>query len=168
MGLLVARTAYVVRHADAYAPEPWSILAVWQGGFLPWAGIAAAGAAVAAALEVSDAADEELVAELDAADDDEDDDPDPLSSLPQPTAAAPTSSAAPTRPTVLVEAIFIGRPFVEAPKFALPKFLPWSRLKVRPIDKYDVQITPLRNLDRRLPTMVTHRAAIARRELRPG
>ena len=46
-GLLVARTAYVVRHADVYAPEPWSILAVWQGGFLPWAGIAAAGVAVA-------------------------------------------------------------------------------------------------------------------------
>lgn len=47
VGLLVARAAYVVRHADAYVPEPWSILAVWQGGFLPWAGIATAGVAIA-------------------------------------------------------------------------------------------------------------------------
>lgn len=60
---------------------------------------------MADALVVSEAAAEvDAAAELDVADDDESD---PLSSLPQPTAAVPTSSAAANRPTVVVRVIFI-------------------------------------------------------------
>jgi hypothetical protein len=49
-----------------------------------------------------------------------DDVEDPLSSLPQPTAAVLTSSAAPNRPADVVCAIFMGFPFVAASKFAWP------------------------------------------------
>lgn len=37
-GVLSARLAYVLLHWQAYATEPASILAVWQGGIVGWAG----------------------------------------------------------------------------------------------------------------------------------
>ncbi|MFZ5707540.1 MAG: TlpA family protein disulfide reductase [Pseudomonadota bacterium] len=49
-GLIVARAAFVAAHARLYADDPLSALAIWQGGFLPWAGIAAAALVIVAAL----------------------------------------------------------------------------------------------------------------------
>lgn len=46
-GLLAARAAYVLGSWDAFRQEPWSALAVWQGGFSLPAGVAAAIIAVA-------------------------------------------------------------------------------------------------------------------------
>lgn len=40
-GIIVARLAYVVLNYEAFLPEPWTILAIWQGGFSPWAGVLA-------------------------------------------------------------------------------------------------------------------------------
>lgn len=42
IGVLAARLAFVVQNYPAYLAEPWSILAVWQGGFTAWAGVLAA------------------------------------------------------------------------------------------------------------------------------
>ena len=41
-GLLVARLAFVIRWFDTYRAAPWSMLDIRDGGFTPWAGIAAA------------------------------------------------------------------------------------------------------------------------------
>ncbi|MFD1960600.1 prolipoprotein diacylglyceryl transferase family protein [Novosphingobium panipatense] len=46
-GVLVARLAYVAENFTAFAVEPWTILAFWQGGFTIWAGVAAAAVMVA-------------------------------------------------------------------------------------------------------------------------
>lgn len=40
-GVIAARLTYVAIHYEAFLPEPWAILAVWQGGFTPWAGVLA-------------------------------------------------------------------------------------------------------------------------------
>lgn len=42
IGLVAARAGYVVQHFAVYRAEPWSILSVWQGGFLLWPGVLAA------------------------------------------------------------------------------------------------------------------------------
>ncbi|MET4897055.1 TlpA disulfide reductase family protein [Sphingomonadaceae bacterium jetA1] len=41
-GIVTARIGYVARHATIYADAPWSMLALWQGGFSPLAGVAGA------------------------------------------------------------------------------------------------------------------------------
>src|SRR5690554_551527 len=45
--VLGARLGFVVENLGAFLQQPWSILAIWQGGFSPWWGIGL-GAAVAA------------------------------------------------------------------------------------------------------------------------
>jgi len=47
VGLVAARVAYVVLHWEAYAVDPWTVLAVWQGGFTAWAGLLATAAILA-------------------------------------------------------------------------------------------------------------------------
>jgi cytochrome c biogenesis protein CcmG, thiol:disulfide interchange protein DsbE len=42
VGAVAARAFHVASHAASYAEEPWSALAVWQGGFEPAAGVLAA------------------------------------------------------------------------------------------------------------------------------
>ncbi len=37
-----ARLGFVALHWDAYAPRPWTVFYIWQGGFTWWAGAAAA------------------------------------------------------------------------------------------------------------------------------
>lgn len=49
-GILAARLAYIVFHLDAYSQDWWSALAVWQGGFNEWVGIAIAAAVLLAML----------------------------------------------------------------------------------------------------------------------
>jgi thiol-disulfide isomerase/thioredoxin len=39
-GLIIARLIHVILNADSYQQEPWSILAIWQGGFHLPAGLA--------------------------------------------------------------------------------------------------------------------------------
>lgn len=46
-GIAAARLAFVVKHYDAFSRDWWSALAIWQGGFVAWAGILAAALAVA-------------------------------------------------------------------------------------------------------------------------
>jgi cytochrome c biogenesis protein CcmG, thiol:disulfide interchange protein DsbE len=45
-GVVAARIAFVATNFDAFSVEPASILYLWQGGFLPWYGVAAAAAAL--------------------------------------------------------------------------------------------------------------------------
>ncbi|MEA3389827.1 MAG: TlpA disulfide reductase family protein [Pseudomonadota bacterium] len=47
VGILAARLAYVVENFTAFAVEPWTVLAFWQGGFTVWAGVVAAAVVVA-------------------------------------------------------------------------------------------------------------------------
>jgi thiol-disulfide isomerase/thioredoxin len=42
VGLLAARIAFVARWFDAYRQAPWSMFDIRDGGFIPWAGVAAA------------------------------------------------------------------------------------------------------------------------------
>jgi prolipoprotein diacylglyceryltransferase len=42
VGLLAARIAFVARWFDAYRQAPWTMLDIRDGGFTPWAGVAAA------------------------------------------------------------------------------------------------------------------------------
>jgi thiol-disulfide isomerase/thioredoxin len=42
VGLVAARLAFVAQWFEAYRAQPWSMLDVRDGGFAPWAGIAAA------------------------------------------------------------------------------------------------------------------------------
>ncbi|WEK43097.1 MAG: TlpA disulfide reductase family protein [Candidatus Sphingomonas colombiensis] len=42
LGIVVSRLVYVLIHRAAYAAEPWSALALWQGGFTLWPGVIAA------------------------------------------------------------------------------------------------------------------------------
>ncbi|MEW9856427.1 prolipoprotein diacylglyceryl transferase family protein [Novosphingobium sp. M1R2S20] len=46
-GIVAARLVYVAQHHDAYASDPYSILAVWQGGFSAPAGLLAAAIVIA-------------------------------------------------------------------------------------------------------------------------
>lgn len=41
-GLLAARIGFIAQNWAAFSIEPWAMLAVWQGGFAPWIGFAAA------------------------------------------------------------------------------------------------------------------------------
>jgi len=47
VGLIVGRMAFVLAHLPSYRDEPLTVFAVWQGGFSPVAGIAAAALLVA-------------------------------------------------------------------------------------------------------------------------
>jgi cytochrome c biogenesis protein CcmG/thiol:disulfide interchange protein DsbE len=47
VGLVAARIVYVVQHLASYSQDPWSSVAVWQGGFSSWAGVSAAGIVLA-------------------------------------------------------------------------------------------------------------------------
>jgi cytochrome c biogenesis protein CcmG, thiol:disulfide interchange protein DsbE len=38
---VAARLAFVARHVEFYASEPFAVVAIWQGGFAPWWGVAA-------------------------------------------------------------------------------------------------------------------------------
>lgn len=40
-GIIGARLGYVGKHYETFLAEPWAALAIWQGGFTPWAGLAA-------------------------------------------------------------------------------------------------------------------------------
>ncbi|MCJ2180501.1 prolipoprotein diacylglyceryl transferase family protein [Novosphingobium album (ex Hu et al. 2023)] len=55
-GLVTARAAYVLLHFEAFRAEPWSVLAIWQGGFALWPGLMAGLAVVAVMLRRSRAA----------------------------------------------------------------------------------------------------------------
>ncbi len=44
VGLVAARVGFIVQNWSAFAAEPWSMLAFWQGGFALWIGVAAAAA----------------------------------------------------------------------------------------------------------------------------
>lgn len=39
LGLIASRIGFVLRHWEAFAPDPWSMLAIWQGGFALWPGV---------------------------------------------------------------------------------------------------------------------------------
>lgn len=43
VGVVAARAVYVGQHLASYRQDPWSSLAIWQGGLTTWAGVAAAG-----------------------------------------------------------------------------------------------------------------------------
>lgn len=47
VGVLGARLTYVAENFTAFAAEPWTIIAFWQGGFTIWAGIASAAIVIA-------------------------------------------------------------------------------------------------------------------------
>ncbi|TKV42624.1 hypothetical protein A0U87_17210 [Sphingobium sp. MP9-4] len=49
-GIIAARVGYVAENADAFAVEPWTVLALWQGGFSLWPGVIAAAAVIIALL----------------------------------------------------------------------------------------------------------------------
>jgi hypothetical protein len=40
LGLVAARVGYVAANADVFAPRPLDAFAFWQGGFVPWVGVA--------------------------------------------------------------------------------------------------------------------------------
>ncbi|MFA7441405.1 MAG: TlpA disulfide reductase family protein [Sphingomonadaceae bacterium] len=46
VGILVARAAWVADNYGAFAVEPWTIIALWQGGFNWWAGVLGAALAI--------------------------------------------------------------------------------------------------------------------------
>ncbi|EQB16347.1 prolipoprotein diacylglyceryl transferase family protein [Novosphingobium lindaniclasticum] len=46
VGIVAARLGYVLGNLPAFLLEPWTVLAVWQGGFSSWAGVAAAALAL--------------------------------------------------------------------------------------------------------------------------
>ncbi len=50
VGILAARVGYVVENATAFAVEPWTVIAFWQGGFSLWPGVVAAAVVVIALL----------------------------------------------------------------------------------------------------------------------
>lgn len=55
-GIAAARVGFVAANAQAYGAEPWSVIALWQGGFSPWPGVAAAALVLAVMLGRSRAA----------------------------------------------------------------------------------------------------------------
>ncbi len=50
VGVVAARIGFVVGNWPAFAVEPWTIIALWQGGFALWPGVIAAGVALAGSL----------------------------------------------------------------------------------------------------------------------
>ncbi|EMD81839.1 TlpA disulfide reductase family protein [Pacificimonas flava] len=42
IGVVAARVGYILANLDAFLVDPWSMLAIWQGGFSPWPGLVAA------------------------------------------------------------------------------------------------------------------------------
>ncbi|WP_158049603.1 TlpA disulfide reductase family protein [Sphingomonas jeddahensis] len=46
IGFVAARLGYVLENLPAFLLEPWTVIAVWQGGFSPWVGVAAAALAL--------------------------------------------------------------------------------------------------------------------------
>lgn len=52
-GIVGARLAYVVTHAEAYSHDWLSAFALWQGGFSAWAGMVTAAAVLAAMLGIN-------------------------------------------------------------------------------------------------------------------
>jgi len=49
-GIVAARVGYILENAPAFAIEPWSALAIWQGGFSLWPGVLAAAGVIGAVL----------------------------------------------------------------------------------------------------------------------
>lgn len=49
-GIVAARIGYVVDNWPAFAVEPWTIIALWQGGFALWPGVFAAAVALLVSL----------------------------------------------------------------------------------------------------------------------
>jgi thiol-disulfide isomerase/thioredoxin len=47
--IVAARLGFVLTHWDAFAPDPWTVLAIWQGGFNIWAGTFGLGVTLVAA-----------------------------------------------------------------------------------------------------------------------
>lgn len=41
-GIAAARIAYILENLPSFMIEPWTMLALWQGGFSPWVGVPAA------------------------------------------------------------------------------------------------------------------------------
>ena len=50
VGVIAARIGYILANLDAFLVEPWSMLAVWQGGFAVAIGLAAAAITILATL----------------------------------------------------------------------------------------------------------------------
>jgi thiol-disulfide isomerase/thioredoxin len=46
VGIVTARLGFVVENRAAFAVEPWSAIALWQGGFNLWVGVAGAAIAI--------------------------------------------------------------------------------------------------------------------------
>ncbi|UZK70601.1 TlpA family protein disulfide reductase [Sphingomonas sp. S1-29] len=46
IGIVAARAGFIFQNMGAFLVEPWTIIALWQGGFMPWLGIAATAATV--------------------------------------------------------------------------------------------------------------------------
>lgn len=46
VGIVAARIGFILENLSAYLVEPWSMLALWQGGFSPWIGVTAAAVTV--------------------------------------------------------------------------------------------------------------------------
>ncbi|WP_158049685.1 TlpA family protein disulfide reductase [Sphingomonas jeddahensis] len=42
VGIVAARLGYVLENLSAFMVEPWTVIAIWQGGFSPWVGVGAA------------------------------------------------------------------------------------------------------------------------------
>lgn len=56
VGLIAGRLGFIIANADAFAAEPASAIAIWQGGFSLWAGVAAAAVVIAVMLRRGPAA----------------------------------------------------------------------------------------------------------------
>ena len=52
-GIVTARLAYIVAHLDSYSQDWWTALALWQGGFNEWAGMAVAAAVLVVTLGIN-------------------------------------------------------------------------------------------------------------------
>lgn len=50
VGIIAARIGFILENLPAYLVEPWTMIAVWQGGFSPWIGVAAAAVTILATL----------------------------------------------------------------------------------------------------------------------
>lgn len=47
VGVVAARIGYILSNLDAFMTEPWTMLAIWQGGFSSWVGVGAAAIVIA-------------------------------------------------------------------------------------------------------------------------
>ena len=50
IGIVAARIGFILENLSAYMIEPWTMVAIWQGGFSPWPGVAAAAVTIVAML----------------------------------------------------------------------------------------------------------------------